>query len=231
MNENHLAGHSLPHYSFPQGYDQLDGGRQPPSQWLPGTWQDSTRKSAFLPYRPTVVLTNLQRGNVPTESPTEETERSFYQLAGQGELTEEDLEPGIDVDIVDANGLSALMWASSYGQVRTAQLLIQRGALVNRQGSEGETSLLLAAAYGHFELVRLLTSEGATVDQCDMSGNTALMYAAYGNHPYCAKELLKHGADISAENYFAETAYGIVVANESHLTREVLESHLIMLLM
>ena len=72
-----------------------------------------------------------------------------------------------DVDLKDSNGLSALMWASAYGQVPTVQLLIQRGAMVDLEGCEGETSLLLAAASGHHEVVRLLLTEGAHVNHAD----------------------------------------------------------------
>lgn len=35
------------------------------TKWLPGSWQDANRKSAFQPYKQTpfcTVLTNLQRG-------------------------------------------------------------------------------------------------------------------------------------------------------------------------
>jgi len=72
-----------------------------------------------------------------------------------------------DVDVKDSNGLTALMWASSYGQVPTVQLLLKRGAQVDFEGWEGETPLLLAAAGGHHEVVRLLLTEGAAVNHAD----------------------------------------------------------------
>ncbi|GBM21423.1 hypothetical protein AVEN_147905-1 [Araneus ventricosus] len=43
-------------------------------------------RSAFTPYKPTTVLTNLQRGNVQTQTPAVLPERSIHQLAAQGEL-------------------------------------------------------------------------------------------------------------------------------------------------
>ncbi|KAJ4434955.1 hypothetical protein ANN_23527 [Periplaneta americana] len=189
-------------------------------RWPPGSWQDGTRRSAFQPYRPTMVLTNLQRGNIPTETAApEQTDVSFHHRAGQGEITDLDIEQEQDVDVKDSNGLSALMWASAYGQLPTVQLLLQHKANVDLQGPEGETPLLLAAAGGHHEVVRLLLSEGAAVNHSDEVGNTALMYAAHGDHPHCTNELLLRGADITMVNLNDDTAFGIAVKRGSKLGR------------
>ncbi|XP_063225130.1 DNA-binding protein RFXANK-like isoform X2 [Bacillus rossius redtenbacheri] len=187
-------------------------------RWSPGSWQDGTRRSAFQPYRPTTVLTNLQRGNIPTEAvvPTE-GDASFHHRAGQGNLTQQDIESEPDVDAPDAHRLSALMWASAYGQVPTVQRLLGRGAGAGRRGPEGETALLLAAAGGHLDVLRALLAEGAAVDLVDDVGNTALMYAAHGNHPHCTNELLLRGADFTVTNHNQDTAYSIAVKRKSRL--------------
>jgi hypothetical protein len=45
--------------------------------------------------QPTTVLTNLQRGNIPTAtSAPEHTDVSLHHRAGQGEITEQDIEQG-----------------------------------------------------------------------------------------------------------------------------------------
>lgn len=43
------------------------------------------------------------------------------------------------------------------------------------------------------------------------------MYAAHGDHPHCVNELLLRGADFTASNESGDTAYTIVVRNNSHL--------------
>lgn len=56
-------------------------------KWSPGSWQDGNRKSAFLPYKPTLctVLTNLQRGNIQAESRVPQAaDLNFHTRAGQG---------------------------------------------------------------------------------------------------------------------------------------------------
>ncbi|PSN47035.1 hypothetical protein C0J52_09820 [Blattella germanica] len=198
-------------------------------RWPPGSWQDGTRKSAFQPYRPTLVLTNLQRGNMPTESSTpEQTDVSFHHRAGQGEISAQDAQQENDIDAKDGNGLSALMWASAYGQVPTVQLLIKHGARIDLEGTEGETSLLLAAAGGHHDVVRLLLTEEMLLSK--KIGNTALMYAAHGDHPHCTNELLLRGADITMNNLNDDTAFGIAVKRGSKLAQAVIENYLLTLL-
>lgn len=58
-------------------------------KWSPGSWQDGNRKSAFLPYKPTLctVLTNLQRGNIQAESRVPQAaDLNFHTRAGQGKF-------------------------------------------------------------------------------------------------------------------------------------------------
>ena len=105
--------------------------------------------SAFWPSQPSVapgakastILTNLQRGNVPTQNISIVRNVDVYQRAGQGDLDKNDLsmwlrETGDDIDCHDGHGLSMLMWAAAYGQVPTVQLLLSHGANVNVQGKE-----------------------------------------------------------------------------------------------
>ena len=92
-----------------------------------------------------------------------------YQRAGQGDLDRKDLEQwlretGEDVDRPDQQGLTMLMWASSYGQTPTVQvifltpsrveityvlpglqLLLNHGASLYAVGRELESPLHLAA--------------------------------------------------------------------------------------
>lgn len=199
-------------------------------KWSPGKWQDANRKSAFRPYKQQVctVLTNLQRGNTQAETPIpQETEVGFHTRAGQGEITAEDIKNEPSIDVRDSNGLTALHWASAYGQLMSVTLLYQSGAKMDCDGPEGETPLLLAASGGHHDVVRYLLNEGALVNQLDHVRNTALMYAAYGNHPHCCNELLLRGADLTISNMYDETAYSLACDNNSNLAQAVIENCLL----
>ena len=93
------------------------------------------------------ILTNLQRGNVPTQNITAVRNVDVFQRAGQGDLDKNDLsywlrDAGDDIDGADGHGLTMMMWAAAYGQVPTVQLLLNHGANVNVIGAEsGETDV------------------------------------------------------------------------------------------
>lgn len=126
------------------------------------------RKSAFSPYKSTAkVLTNLQRGNTEASVQAEIT-LSFHERAGQGEITEQQIQQLTNIDAIDSNDLTALHWGCYYGQLSTTKLLIRYGANVSKLGPDFVSPLLLAAAQGHHEIVRLLLQHGADPNQTDV---------------------------------------------------------------
>lgn len=187
-------------------------------------------RSAFTPYKPTTVLTNLQRGNVQTQTPSVLPERSIHQLAAQGELFLQNLEDGVALDEQDENGFTPLMWAAAYGQLATVRLLLELGASVSIFGKYKETALLFASASGHAAIVKELIKHKANIDEKDEDGNTALMYAAYNNHAVCVHELLNCGADMTLENDTFETVYDIAISKRCKAVQAVVEKHMMNLL-
>lgn len=107
--------------------------------------------------------------------------------------------PGVIIDTVDKNGMSALMYAAQHGSTEIVEQLISRGAKINVQNRYGDTALMLAVKGNHLEIVKKLLDNGADVNIAADSGHTALIYAAiYNEEPEIAKVLLDHGADVNA---------------------------------
>ncbi|XP_011162732.1 ankyrin repeat family A protein 2 isoform X2 [Solenopsis invicta] len=203
------------------------------TKWAPGhfalgAWQDATRTSAFQPYKPPTLLTNLQRGNTQTQIHQLYigNDITFHTLAGQGELTSDHIHSS-SVDKTDENGLTGLMWASAYGQLGSARQLLKRGASINRCGSKLQTSLHLAAAYGHHDVVKLLLSHGADPNARDKDGNTPLIYGAQCDHPHVCYELLTKGAEVTLKNSSNISAYKAAIMNNSMNAKAVIENYLI----
>lgn len=113
------------------------------------------------------MLTNLQRGNVQTKTSTSIPERTVHQLAAQGEIFARNIDAIPDLNEADESGLTPLMWASSYGQLSTVKLLLERGACCLKTSLNGETALHFAASNGHIHLVKELLSHGAAVNSFD----------------------------------------------------------------
>lgn len=85
-------------------------------------------------------------------------------------------------------GITALGWCSEKGDAKAVQLLLSRGANVNRYSStdSSQRPLYWAAYYGHSQVIRALAAAGAKVTE--RNGNselpTLLFTAAQRNHEY-----------------------------------------------
>jgi ankyrin repeat protein len=189
----------------------------------------STTMNNLVNCRPTTILTNLQRGNVRTRLAPESTQtRSVFERAARGELLAHELLTD-QINCIDRQGYTALMWASAHGQLNSVRILLTSGADVNTHGPNGESSLLLAAANGHVHVLRDLLKAGACVDDADQDGTTALMFAAAGDHADLATELLRANADLARTNVQGDSAYSIA-CRSSRRCRIAIERRLLSLL-
>lgn len=120
----------------------------------------------------------LQRGaqvNIPLSS--EFRGESPLQAAvsmRRHEIVEMLVHAGADVNAVDDNGMTALMFATIRCHFSVAQTLLEKGAAVNARSLTNRTALMEAAAKGNIHLVRLLLSAGAKIELLDQDWNTAL---------------------------------------------------------
>ena len=89
------------------------------------------------------------------------------------------LRDGAPVDVPDTlNGWSPLMRVACLtGNEDVAEVLIARGADVNKVDNSGKTVLMAASMNGHFNLVRLLVEKGANIYLQNREGKTALEFA------------------------------------------------------
>lgn len=90
-----------------------------------------------------------------------------------------------------------LMMAAFDNQLKLAQLLIEKGADVNKTGW---TPLHYAATKGHLQMMRLLLDMHAYIDAESPNGTTPLMMAAHYGTPQATKLLLDEGADPTVKN-------------------------------
>jgi ankyrin repeat protein len=100
--------------------------------------------------------------------------------------------PNTTIDLTNSLSETPLMLAAINNQLELAQVLIERGADINRKGW---TPLHYAATRGHREMMRLLLDHDAYIDSESDNGTTPLMMAAYYASPLAVKLLLEAGAD------------------------------------
>lgn len=105
-----------------------------------------------------------------------------------------------------------LIAAAENGNVEVIELLIQKGANVNKPRdpeNDGLTPLMAAAAGDHSEVVKVLIEAGANVNAADVEGMTALMMAAQNGKFKATEALLTGGADKNVTNRDEKTAFDL----------------------
>ena len=134
------------------------------------------------------------------------------------------LEQRVDVDAVQPDGATALMWAAHRNDLDAVELLIRAGANVKAANDYGATPLWLACTHGSASLVEMLLKAGADPNATLLAGETALMAAAERSAEVVTL-LLSHGADVDAKEQGGQTALMRAAAeNRSEVVRALIES-------
>lgn len=107
------------------------------------------------------------------------------------------LQESADVNAVQADGATALAWASYWDDLQTAELLIEAGADANLANDHGVTPLSLACTNRSAAMVEKLLGAGADPNAAQWYGETALMSCARTGNVSAVRLLLEHGADVS----------------------------------
>ena len=113
---------------------------------------------------------------------------------------------GADVNAVEPDGATPLLWASYRDDLEGADRLLRAGARVNAANDLGVTPLWAACQNGSLPMVRRLLQRGANPNVPLLAGETPLMVAARSGYPVIAELLLAKGADVNARAARAQTA-------------------------
>jgi ankyrin repeat protein len=105
------------------------------------------------------------------------------------------LERGINPNIKDSTGQTALHFTAIVGSSKSMKLLIEKNADINAVNNDGKTSLHFAAEMGYLNCVELLVVGGAEINTKTNNGYTALLYAAMIGHNDIVKYLLGKSAN------------------------------------
>ncbi|KAI1357895.1 ankyrin repeat-containing domain protein [Xylaria arbuscula] len=108
------------------------------------------------------------------------------------------VDSGADIDALDAWKRTPIRIAAGFKNTNPEflDMLIQRGADINRQDIYGQ-SALLKSIQGRKEATQLLLYYGASTEAPDEYGNTPILEAIYRDEPQRLQMLLEHGAKIN----------------------------------
>jgi hypothetical protein len=94
---------------------------------------------------------------------------------------------------------SEICIASSYGQLKVVQLLVENGADVNTPSELHGPPLVAASAAGHKSIIRFLLENGADVNARGGRYGSALHAALAEGCEQIVQLLIKHGADVNLQ--------------------------------
>ncbi|XP_069675519.1 putative leucine-rich repeat-containing protein DDB_G0290503 [Periplaneta americana] len=111
------------------------------------------------------------------------------------------LDAGVDPNLPDRQGYTALQRASIAGNLQMVQLLVQYGASLTaiQRNQFGDLPIHLATAYNHPDLVNWMLDNKVPVDIRNQLGATALITAANNDRLNIATLLLDRGAEVNAQ--------------------------------
>lgn len=135
------------------------------------------------------------------------------------------LQKKADVNQTEADGTTALDWASYHDDLDSAGLLIRAGANVNAANDLGATPLWAASQNGSSAMVRKLLAAGANPNLALLAGETPLMVAARGGFPDVVELLANKDANVNAHGARGQTALMWAVAQKHPEVVKVLLAH------
>ncbi len=115
---------------------------------------------------------------------------------GDVQAIDKQLQAGIPIDLLAADGLAPMHWALASDILKT---LLERGAAVDSRSAEGATSLMNAVQAGNVEQTTFLLDHGADPNAADLRGFTALHRAAEMGKLPLVELLLARGASSKVE--------------------------------
>ncbi|MFN3193005.1 MAG: ankyrin repeat domain-containing protein [Aureliella sp.] len=100
----------------------------------------------------------------------------IYQASRSGEVAEIEraVTSGVDPNVRDTTGITALCWAAAVGREDSMSALLRLGADVDATNEDGVTPLIAASFFGRATTLRILLENGADPNRQDGNGNGPL---------------------------------------------------------
>ena len=97
--------------------------------------------------------------------------------SGNPEDIQEAINAGVNLNVINRNGDTPLIFAAKENSAEAVEMLITAGVEFNTQDNAGNTALIYAAAYNNPDVVSVLLDYGADKDIVNNSGKRAYDYA------------------------------------------------------
>lgn len=152
-----------------------------------------------------------------------QTDLDMVQAAYDGDFTlfKSKIDAGANIEAIDSEGYTALIYSCAYGYQDIAELLISKGANIN--SFKNDVNPMFAAVNNdNTDVIQILLDAGSDINCTDSEGYTPLMFAAQEGYTNSVSYLLSHGAKIDIENNAGHTATSIATQNNHNDVVDIL---------
>lgn len=128
--------------------------------------------------------------------------------ARSSDVMDQQSQEKVNIDAVNAKGVTPLLEACGQGDFEAARLLIRGRANVNLPATENEVTPLHTVCFqNHQNILQLLLDQGETLflDPRDSMGNTPLHHACWMGHLNIVRILIEHHAQLDIQNNEGQT--------------------------
>ena len=124
-----------------------------------------------------------------------------------------------EVNAVDSEGATALMWAARRGDSMAIKLLLKANADPNIKNRRDATALSFATGSSYLPCVRLLLTAGADSAQCNTSNENLLHQAAFSEATDNSRELVHvlvvAGVDVNGQDNWGSSPLSFTALNDN----------------
>jgi len=126
---------------------------------------------------------------------------------GDYEKVDSLIKQNVDVNFMNYDGVTALMYTAESGNVKIAELLIDNGALIDTFSWNGRTPLIASTRAGNFDMSELLIRKDANIDVQDIYKTAPIHYAVANRDYYMTDMLLYYDAEIETKDKHGNTPF------------------------
>jgi ankyrin repeat protein len=160
-----------------------------------------------------LLLENDANPNIKSKTNKQDYPLLLATELGYLKIVELLLQYNVNVDNCNANGLTALHFASFFNDSLLIEKLVARSNATEPLTRKGETPLIYAAFNGSEYALKILLDAGASPGIPDQEGFTPLIIASQNGHYNFVYTLLSAGAEINARDHHGFSALSYAILN------------------
>ena len=150
----------------------------------------------------------------------------YFDAAREGNqaMLEAFYDAGLDANVADEKGYTALILAAYHGHTDTVDYLINTAkANPCQEDNRGNTALMGAIVKGHVSVAKQLVFADCNIDEENEQGQTALMFASLFDRQEIINTLIDIGADTHHKDKAGNTVADIALSQGNYALAKALK--------